>query len=150
MGHIRIGTLPATRRWKDVIGLVAEGAEVSRVAEATTHAWQLAFDKVRNDAGFREAVFLLTQLGVAGKSGDPAGRLGAAGLEVGGAGSVVEVAMALSEAMERRIQGARQRSDFGELAQRALVAAVTEHLQREMPTLIEPSVDDIRAAVKKC
>src|SRR2546422_3669561 len=57
MGHIRIGTLPATRRWKDVVGLVAEGAEVSRVAEATTHAWQLAFDKVRNDAGFRKGSF---------------------------------------------------------------------------------------------
>jgi len=150
MGHIRIGTLPATRRWKDVIGLVAEGAEVSRVAEATTHAWQLAFDKVRNDAGFRKAVFLLTQLGVAGKSSDPAEKLGAAGLEVGGAGSVVEVAMALSEALERRIQGAHQRSDFGELAQRALVAAVTEQIQREMPTLIESSADDIRFAVKKC
>ena len=56
MGHIRIGTLPATRRWEDVIGLVAEGAEVSRVTGATAHAWQLAFDKVRNDVGFREAV----------------------------------------------------------------------------------------------
>jgi hypothetical protein len=150
MGHIRIGTLPATRRWNDVIGLIAEGAEISRVAEATTHAWQLAFDKVRDDAGFREAVWLLTQLGVAGKSRDPTGQLGSAGLDVAGAGSVVEVAMALSGAMESRIEGTRQRSDFGELAQRALVAAVTEYLQREMPTLIESSVDDIRAAVKKC
>ncbi len=30
MGHSLIGTMPATRRWKDVSGLVAEGAEVSR------------------------------------------------------------------------------------------------------------------------
>jgi len=151
MGHIRIGTLPATRRWEDVIGLVAEGAEISRVAEATTHAWQLAFDKVRNDAGFREAVFLLTQLGVAGKSKDPAGQLSAAGLEVGGATSVVDVAIALNEAMERRIGAERQRSDFGELAQRALVSAVTEHLQNDIaPSLIDSGADDVRAAVKKC
>jgi hypothetical protein len=150
MGHIRIGALPATRRWKDVVGLVADGAEASRVAEATTHAWQLAFDKVRNDAGFREAVFLLTQLGVAGKSKNSTESLAAAGLELGGASSVVEVAMALSDAMERRIQGAHQRSDFGELAQRALLGSVTEQLQREMPTLIESSADDIRSAVKKC
>src|SRR5688572_928400 len=113
MGHIRIGTLPATRRWEDDIGLVAEGGEISRVAEATTAAWQLAFDKVRNDAGFREAVWLVTQLGVAGRSGDP-GQLRMAGLDVIGAASVVEVAMALSGAMERRIAGSRQRSDFGE------------------------------------
>jgi hypothetical protein len=150
MGHIRLGTLPTTRSWNGVIGLVAEGAEASRVAEATTHAWQSAFNKIRDDVGFREAIWLLTQLGVAGKSNDPGGKLSAAGLEVGGAGSVVEVAMALGDAMERRIAGARQRSDFGELSQRALVSAVTEHLQREMPTLIQSSAADIRAAVKTC
>src|SRR5205823_8033837 len=142
MGHIRLGTLPATRRWSGVIGLVAEGAEASRVAEATTDAWQLAFNKIRDDAGFREAVWLLSQLGVAGKSADPGGKLSSAGLEVGQAASVVEVAMALNDAMERRIENARQRSDFGELAQRALVSAVTEHLQREMPTLLQSNAAD--------
>src|SRR5207237_7798154 len=34
--------------------------------------------------------------------------------------------------------------------QRALVSAVTEHLQREMPTLLQSNAADIRAAVKKC
>jgi hypothetical protein len=33
MGHIRIGTLPASRQWKDVIGLIAEGVEAARVYE---------------------------------------------------------------------------------------------------------------------
>lgn len=33
MGHIRLNTLTATRRWKVVIGLIAEGAEAERVAE---------------------------------------------------------------------------------------------------------------------
>ena len=73
MGHIRVGTLPATRRWKDVVGLIAEGAEAPLVAEAVTHAWEQAFIAVRSDAGFREAVWLLMQIGVAGKSRDPTG-----------------------------------------------------------------------------
>ena len=89
MGHIRIGTLPATRRWKDVIGLIAEGVEAARVAEAVTHAWEQAFNTVRNDAGFREAVYLLMQIGVAGKSRDPTGHLSSVGVDVAGAGSVV-------------------------------------------------------------
>src|SRR5437879_2512636 len=54
--------------WKDCIGVGAEGAEISRVAEARHHAWKLAFDRGCNDEGLREAVFLLTPLGVAGKS----------------------------------------------------------------------------------
>ncbi len=55
MGHIRIGTLPASRRRKDVIGLVAEGSGVVRGAGAVTHAREQAFNTVRDDdAGFRE------------------------------------------------------------------------------------------------
>jgi hypothetical protein len=150
MGHLWLGMLTATRRWKDVIGLIAEGAEVSRVAEATTHAWQRAFDTVQNDAGFREAVWLLTQLGVAGRSKTPNGHLDAAVVEITRSRSVVEVAMALSDAMERRIEGSRQRSDFGELAQRALVATVTERFQREMLPLIPSGTGDIGAAVRQC
>jgi hypothetical protein len=69
---------------------------------------------------------------------------------VSGAGSVVEVALVLSEAMDRKLEADRQRSDFGELAQRALVAAVTEHLQKEMPPLLEPGKEDVARGVRLC
>ena len=131
-----------------MIDLIAEQASAPRVAEATTHAWEGAFNHIRDDAGFREAVHLLLQLGVAGRSDNPTEHLGSAGVELKSASSVVEVAMALSEAMERRMAGSRHRSDFGVLAERALVAAVTEHLQARMPTLLEPTSDDIGSAVK--
>lgn len=150
MGHIRLNTLAVTRRWKNVIGLITEGADASRVAEAVTHAWEHALGTVQNDAGFREAVYLLMQFGVAGKSHDPTGHLSSVGVEVSGAASVVEVAMALSAAMERRLEGSRQRSDFGELAQRALIAAVTDHLQKQLPTLLASTADDVGGAVRKC
>ena len=42
MGHIRLGTLTATRRWTDLIELIAEQADVLKVAEAVTHAWEHA------------------------------------------------------------------------------------------------------------
>jgi hypothetical protein len=150
MGHIRIGTLPATRRWQDVIGLISEGAEAPRLAEAVTHAWEKAFNAVRSDAGFREAVWLLMQIGAAGKGRDPTGHLSSVGVEVVGAASVVEVAMALSAAMERRLEASRQRSDFGELAQRALISAVTEELQQSMPTLLDSTVEDVGSALSRC
>ena len=147
MGQIQIGVLPETQRWQDVIGLIAEGGEVSRVAEATTYAWKLAFEKVGNDSGFREAVWLITQLGVAGRSEEPVGELRAVGLELAGAGSVVEVAIALTQAMDQRNgRGSRERSDFGELAQRALAAVVVEHLDGEGRA---SSVEGIRRAITK-
>ena len=34
MGHSRIGTLPATRKWKDVISLIRSGGNEAQVADA--------------------------------------------------------------------------------------------------------------------
>ena len=51
MGHTRLGTLPATRSWNEVIGLISEGANAARIAEATANAWRLAFAKVQGDVG---------------------------------------------------------------------------------------------------
>ncbi len=59
MGHIRIGTPPATRQWTDVIGLIVDGEDAPRVAEAVTHAWERAFNTVREDAGFRRGLAVL-------------------------------------------------------------------------------------------
>lgn len=149
MGHTRLGTLPATRSWNEVVGLVAEGADAARVAEATANAWRLAFTKVKGDVGFREAIWWMTQLGVAGAQANPGAYLNSAGLEIGKCESVVEVAMALASAMDQCIDGSGKRSDFGELAERSLIAVVTENLQERMPTLLPSSANDIGDAVKK-
>ena len=38
MGHIRLGTLPRTRRWIQVLDLIGEGAGTPEVAVATIDA----------------------------------------------------------------------------------------------------------------
>jgi hypothetical protein len=50
----------------------AKASDAPTVAEAVTHAWEHAFNTVRDDVGFREAIWLLSQIGVAGKSLNPA------------------------------------------------------------------------------
>jgi hypothetical protein len=149
MGHIRIGTLPATKRWKEVVGLITEGAEVSKVAESTVHASELAFNKVHDDFGFREAVWLMTQFGVAGSKENPAQHLDSLGIEVSGASSVVEVALAVAKELDRRVDASRRRSDFGEMAQRALISSVTEHLQEKAQGQLPSMGADVKAALGK-
>ncbi len=34
MGHIRLGTLPRTQKWNQVVSLIAGGADVGRIAAA--------------------------------------------------------------------------------------------------------------------
>jgi hypothetical protein len=50
VGHIRLGQLPRTRKWRDVVELVAVGADVSQVANATIRAADSAFSFVNNDS----------------------------------------------------------------------------------------------------
>src|SRR5712692_3950092 len=38
MGHIRLGRLPKTRKWQEVVGLVDAGADTAGIAAATLDA----------------------------------------------------------------------------------------------------------------
>jgi len=67
MGHVRLGTLPRSRAWKEVVGLITAGADVSQIANATIRAADKAFSFVLNDEGYTEAVWLMTQLAIAAK-----------------------------------------------------------------------------------
>ncbi len=149
MGHTRLGTLPATRSWNEVIGLISEGATAAKIAEATVNAWRLAFAKVQGDVGFREAIWLMTQLGVAGAHKNPLGYLSSIGLDIEKSESVVEVAMALTGALDQRIDGSGRRSDFGELAEKALISVVTENLQEKIGPRLLSSSQDVNSAVGK-
>ncbi|MBA4148487.1 MAG: hypothetical protein H0X66_10275 [Verrucomicrobia bacterium] len=148
MGHTRLGTLPATRKWKQVIDLIAEGASAARIAEATIDAWRQAFAKVQDDGGFREAVWWMTQMGVAGGQQNPLGYLDSAGLDVSNCESGIDFAVALSTAIEERVSLYPKRSALTELAQRALLSVVTEHLHDRQQSFM-PSADDLKGAVRR-
>jgi len=59
MGHVRLGTLPKTRVWKNVIELIANEADVDEIAAATFEAADKAFESIQNDKGFLETVELM-------------------------------------------------------------------------------------------
>src|SRR5688572_12037887 len=99
MGHSRIGTLPLTQRWEEVVRPIAEGADVAKVAERTLWAAEKALGTTQNDKGFREAVHLMVQLALAGKTNDAAAHLAGIGVELGDGFSAADLATAVSAAM---------------------------------------------------
>lgn len=82
MGHSRIGTLPRTREWDEVVDLLANGANVSQVADTTLWAAQKALRAVVNHAGFCEVMYLATQLALARRSKDAAEHFASVGVEL--------------------------------------------------------------------
>lgn len=72
MGHVRLGNLPRTRKWQEVVGLIEGGAGTAQVANATTTAAEKGLNLAAKDKGLVETVWLLTQLPLAARSGDAA------------------------------------------------------------------------------
>jgi hypothetical protein len=149
MGHSQIGTLPATRKWKDVISMIGSGGNEAQVADGVMVATDKTFSRVRDDAGFREAMHLILQLALAGGRPNPAAELEATGVGISENPSVVELVSGISEEFDKRVDASKGRSDLAEFAQHALVGAVTNFLKENLPSLVEPSRDDVTSAFKQ-
>ena len=150
MGHLNFGTLPVTRSWKGVVGLIEARADTAAIAERTLEAAQVALATVGDDPGFREASHIMVQLAVAGTKSDPLAHLSSVGIEIGESGSLAEVAAALSKAIDQRMVGKGQRSDWGEMSRNSLVAAMTHYLAADSgASLFSKTREDLAAALRK-
>jgi hypothetical protein len=149
MGHSRIGTLPRTRWWDEVVELLVKGVDVSQVADTTLWAAQKALATVVNDVGFREAMYLAAQLALAVRSKDAATHLAGVGVELGDGYSGVDVIAALSAALDRKMAGQGQRSDWGEIARETLVSAVCDYFSANGQSLFAATRSDLTAALAK-
>lgn len=149
MGHSLLGALPRTREWRAVVELIAAGADVSQIAEATMIAAERAFSFVANDVGYNRAVWLLTQMGLAGRASDPLTYLREQGVDIPRDTSLPGVVAAISHALDT---GSRhgELSDLGELAHRALVDAVTRRMEPKLQqqTLFNMRAEDTQRALK--
>lgn len=146
MGHTRLGELPRTRPWRDVVGLIAEGAGVSQVAGATITAAERGLNLASGDKALVETVFLLSQLPLAARSDDFVGALRAAGMDVPDSPGVMDVVAAFSEAVDARVTSG-SRTDLGEMAQMAATETISKVVGERAPSLFAAGPEDVRSAL---
>jgi hypothetical protein len=68
MGHIRLGRLPATKKWKQVVALLAYGASTEQIAGASAEAAENSLEHARHDLALVQSFWLLTQIPLAARS----------------------------------------------------------------------------------
>jgi hypothetical protein len=149
MGHIRLGRLPATRKWQQVIALFASGSPSEHVVGASSMAAESSLERARNDPALVHSFWLLTQLPLAARSSDFEASLHAIDLRVRRNVSLLEIAGAMSDAIDRRAERAGGRTDLGELAQHAAVESLTAMVSANLPSLFEPKPDEVRFELGK-
>ena len=144
MGHIRLGRLPRTRRWQEVVALVGGGGDALDVANATMDAVQQDFASAVGDPGLVEAVFLLTQVPEAARAEDFAARLRDLHVHVSDQPSLAELAAAITGAVDRQVRQAGQRSDLGEMARVSAVEAITAITGDRAASLFGTTPEDVQ------
>ena len=112
MGHLRLHTLPKSRKWEHVVGLIAGGADVERIAAASADAAEHGLERASQDQGFAHAFWLLTQIPQAARQSDFADRLKRLGLEVSSKPTLLEIVGAFTNAVERYVSTRGKRSDL--------------------------------------
>jgi len=149
MGHIRLGNLPRTRKWQQVVALIEGGAGTAQIANATITAAEQGFNLAAEDKGLVETIWLLTQLPLAAKSEDFGQALQSVGLDVSASPGLMEVLGAFSDAIDKKLTNNGGRTDLGEMAQMAATETMTQIIGSRTQSLFGTTSDDVKNAFSK-
>ena len=135
MGHERVGALPRTKRWQAVVGDIADAAsidgDVSGLANATLENVRSRLIAIHEDTGFVASFQFLLGLALSASPGVDRTSLGGLAIELEANPSPLKLASAL----DRYVADNKQSAEYGELARKAAVDAIsiwTEQQTRQL------------------
>ncbi len=149
MGHVRLGRLPASKKWQQVVQYLADPeVDLSRLAEAVSAAAEDSLAGAAKDPGFVEAFWLLIMIPQAAREHDFASALREIGVLVPPDASITDVVAGLEAAVEKaQRRSPAEATDFGVMAKHAAVAALHSVLQERLPGLWQASTEDVRTTL---
>lgn len=148
MGHIRLGNLPQTKKWKQVVELIGGGAGAPEIATATLDAAKKGLLEASKDPGLIHSVWLLTQIPLAAREENFAERLRQIGLKVSDKPSILEVVGAFTNSVDSYLREHGGRTDLGEMAQMAASESLTALGTEKIRSLFETTSEDVQQALK--
>jgi hypothetical protein len=150
MGHVRVGRLPKSFGWSDVI---ASFGDATRPEEEVLRAATVAAGKTLAAAKFQDGLaycyWLFLQLAGAARSDDFPGALGGIGVRVPSGDSGLALVTAMSSLAGSTLQDRRWIGIPDEVALQAFRAAVTDVVAEESRSLFGSTFDSVQAALRK-
>ena len=147
MGHIRLGVLPRTRRWEQVVGQLRAGADVEDIAAGAAKAAEAALAAAADDPTFLHAFWLLTQIPLAARGRAFLKDLRALGVEAPDSPSLMDVTSAFGAAIDRHARVHGGRSDLGEMAQMAAIESLTALVGSSLPSLFGSELAEVQREI---
>jgi hypothetical protein len=149
MGHLRLGRLPKTRRWAEVIDLLDVGADgPAALADAVIRAAEHRLRQLARDQGLGYNFWLLTRVAWAARGQDFVESLSALGINVGPDASSLQVIAQVADRVRAELSSAPSSGDFAEIGSLALRTALTDTVAQQSPSFFGSSLDDLQNAFR--
>ncbi len=148
MGHIRLGRLPRTVIWNQVVSLIDSGASTAEIALTALEASRKGLQTAHKDPALIYSLWLLTQVPLAAKGQNFAQELRQRGLEVPPQPTLMEVVGAFTDAVDAYTRRHGIRSDVGEMAQLAAAESLTKLAGEKTRSLFGAKPEDVHRAVR--
>jgi hypothetical protein len=150
MGHIRLGTLPKTQKWNQVVSLIASRGDVEEIAAASADAAEHGLEQAAQDEGLAHAFWLLTQIPQAARQSNFSERLWELGFTgLSSKPTLFEIVAAFTRAVDGHVRDRGKRTDLGEMAQHAAAETLASLAGRELPSLFGPTPTEVQQALAK-
>ena len=150
MGHILLGcNLPHTRKFNQIVALIAGGAGAAQIANAVVSAVEKELGLAARDTGVIETIWLLMQLPLAARSENFSQALYDRGVLVSDSPGLMEIVGGVTDAIDAKMPNCKGRSDLGEMAQMAAAETLTEVIGSRTNNFFGTTTDDVRQAISK-
>ena len=149
MGHIRVGRLPKTRRWQEVVELLEDAPQLTGALAATlTDAADARLRSLASDESLNYAFWLLTRIASAAQQGNFVGQLSQIGIQLSEGTSTLSLISDVTDRVRQRTAANVESGDFGELASLALRRALMDTVAEQGRSLFGSTVEDVHAALR--
>ncbi len=148
MGHLRLGRLPKTRRWIEVVELLeADPTDAARVTGATVVAAETHLRSLPSNEPLTYAFWLLLRIATASRSETFVQDVRGLGLSVTAETSALELISEVADELRGRFRGGD--SATAEFASLAVRRALTETVGSFGGSLFGSTVDDLQSAFRR-
>jgi len=159
MGHTRLGEVPKTHKWKQLVerisgsgrtGNVATAdVSVSGIAAQTLDATQEGLKRAANDPGVRYTFYLIAQVALAARASNWEGALSVHGIHLSEDSTVFDFTVEMQNAIDRYVSTSRSGfTDLSEIAQQSAGEAIASLAGSRTVNLFGGSSDDVRNAIR--
>ncbi len=147
MGHIRLGTLPQSKKWREVVALLNSDAPMELIALAAANASEKDLKRASDDPVFQYVSNLLVTLPLQARSPSFLEFVTGVGLSEENLTSVTGLLSGLNSVIDAQASELGRASDAGDIAKAALLETLSVQLNDRLPSLFEPSPAEVRRAL---